>query len=339
MRSSPLVFFFVCAELAADAATCTKDQAKQAEREQFSSCDEYIAYYEAAAKETAKVVAAATKKRAWVAESDATVSHSDSDGHTVVGGTAVSLALSSYLEGSPSDDLTVSIFLKELYAGSGLLQDRYGSASGVTQFGIKCGAKTHLTRLTDCCSETGTQEPGLLWGTSTSYDTRSCISKSDCVREGGTMKFRWDNANGDWSYIVRDGASSYSLFKGVCRGAEPAHLYAILGSKSATLSKLQILTEEEDWKLEKMAKGATEAKAGGGSCGADYAPCGQDGQCFGVCAPNTCGPPRFCMCYPRGYWGARKGWHAGAHCLTPCLDMGKCDSKGTCSGNQAVTCT
>ena len=60
---------------------------------------------------------------------------------------------------------------------------------------------------------------------------------------------------------------------------------------------------------------------------------------FGVCAPNKCGPPRFCMCYPRGYWGARKGWHAGAHCLTPCLDMGKCDSKGTCSGNQAVTCT
>ena len=198
-----------------------------------------------------------------------------------------------------------------------------------TEIGIKCGSNTHLTHLTNYCSESVVDGKG---------SGRTCITKKgDWVSEGGTAKFRWDETNGDWSYLVPGGKSSYSLFKGICRDA-PARLFAVLGG-SGVLSKLRILTEEEDWKFKKIGTGATEAKAGAGRCGPDTAPCGEEeAKCWGVCAPNTCGPPRYCMCYPRGYWGEREGWHSGAHCLTSCLNMGKCDA-GTCSGNRLVKCT
>jgi hypothetical protein len=345
---------------------CSSEQAEQAKREKFAGCAEYTAFYASAAKIAAKETAAATKQRVWVAEPGATL---PVNSHQVTGGAATSLSLQSYSHSARahSENLVVTIVLEKLSTGFG--KDNYGSPKGVTQFGIKCGKMTHLMRLTDCCSESGTYPYEFdRWSDrpEASYTTRACIPDGNCPGESGSMTFNWNSAAGNWSYSV-DGASSYSLFGGICRD-EPAHLYAVLGDKAATLSDLRILTEEENFKIEKVAKGATEAKAGRGSCGADFAPCGPDGRCWGVCAPNTCGPPRFCMCYPRGYWGEREGWHEGAHCLTSCLDMGKCDFKpspssaekverealeqllgeqaaataekaGTCTGNRQVKCT
>lgn len=119
-----------------------------------------------------------------------------------------------------------------------------------------------------------------------------------------------------------DGRSYYSLLKNlspeVLGGAENFVL-AVEVESGTKLTNLKVMDAEQQWVQEHTKKGAKIA-ASGGNCQAESAECGSlkndRPQCWGVCDVGACGPPRYCMCYPKGYYTTGGAFMDGAHCLT-----------------------
>jgi hypothetical protein len=227
--------------------------------EGFVLCDEWEAAQKAKRVAADTAQAKAIKQNGIVWQESQSSGRLSKDGRNVHGGSAASNSLKDVLKNSKQ--LSVSVDLTNLAAGYS--KDEYGKPRDVTAFGIECGSTRYLMRLTDCCSPDQTT------------GTRSCLPAKHCIKDGGTARFRWDDEEGNWDYLV-GASSSYSIFKGVCRGVGSPRLVAVLQS-SGKLSNLAVVTQEDEWKIHHMKKGADVA-AEGGTCAKGYAACGREQQ-------------------------------------------------------------
>ena len=111
------------------------------------------------------------------------------------------------------------------------------------------------------------------------------------------------------SFSLKEGSSTWALYDHFPNDVTSFRL----ASSGVAISRLSIVSEEEDWREGQIKAGASQSDAGSGEglCDASAAFCG--GHCWSVCL--HCGPPRYCMCYPDGYRGVSGVFHPGAACL------------------------
>jgi hypothetical protein len=107
--------------------------------------------------------------------------------------------------------------------------------------------------------------------------------------------------------VFMKGAAGWSLFESF-----PSDVTNFtFASSGLTISELSIVSKEHDWRAGHIRAGASQSDANSDDCGPSSASCG--GSCWGVCL--NCGPPRYCMCYPKGYMGVSGVFHPGVACL------------------------
>ncbi len=141
--------------------------------------------------------------------------------------------------------------------------------------------------------------------------------------DGAFVDTEWCNFDTETEITlhVQKGAVSIGGFSGkssIFRSSSFGRAFTTAGgwwrleSKGGTISRVEVISEEELYVSNHIKHGATLAVAGvSRKCEPGSAECGDS--CWSVC--ESCGPPRYCMCYPNGYTGVSGAFHPGASCL------------------------
>eukprot|EP00729_Bicosta_minor_P003022 gene3022-18367_t len=207
-------------------------------------------------------------------------------------------------------------------------------AQVVGKAGIKVGIRTELGRdyglsLAACCHAVGGVQRA-----NAEEAQQSCVSSSQCTKEGEMLYLGWDPArkSGPFTFQANSTAPPVKLFQRI-RIEGRVRLYAHL-ERGSHLGGLTVLSKEEAFQAEMYRRGASKVTAAGDSTD-DNVSClrrerkkcfasNHDACCGEVCWPvcqscdsATTDDGGFCMCFPVGFYRDDRLVSPGGACLLP----------------------